>query len=105
MLHRRGSVPEVQKAGPEDAVSGLTISAKVARGKNKGKTLLPHRHPEAEDRFVVSKTRFVKDYIYLDSIRDIPPYLDRGFGLRMSMPKSSVAASLVVPGSITVQLG
>tara|TARA_R110001599_G_C12238176_1_gene658602 strand:+ start:46 stop:1164 length:1119 start_codon:yes stop_codon:yes gene_type:complete len=96
--------PETQKSSQSRTAGKLHISAKVARGQHKGETLLPHRHPDADDKYVVSKTRFVKDYVYLDNIGDIPQYLDRGYGLRMSMPKSSVAASLVVPGSITVQL-
>lgn len=98
------SESETQKSRQRGTAGKLNIWAKVARGKNKGETLLPHRHPDADDKFVVSKTRFVKDYVYLDSIGDIPSYLDRGYGLRMSMPRSSVAASLVIPGSITVQL-
>jgi hypothetical protein len=88
--------------GLETKSSELVIRAQVSRGKNKGQTLSPHQHPGSEGRYVVSKTRFVSDYIYLDTLREIPQYLDRGYGLRMSMPGTGVAPSLVVPSSITV---
>jgi hypothetical protein len=71
----------------------------VRRGPQKGIKLFPHRHEDGA--FVVSKTRFEKDYVRLQSEGLILPWLEKGYGLRMSNPDEGIAsASLIKPGSI-----
>jgi hypothetical protein len=96
------SLPDSREPRLDVVEKEPVIVAKVTRGKNKGKTLRPHRHPDAENRFVVTKTRFKEDYIYLNTLVEVLPYLKRGYGLRMSIPDSNVPASLIIPASITV---
>jgi hypothetical protein len=76
----------------------LNLHAFVARGKNKGELLLPHKHEDG--MFVVSLTRFEKDYKRIRE-SEILGYLEKGLSLRMSNPKKGIqAASLVTPESI-----
>ncbi|MDB4348261.1 hypothetical protein OAA46_01265 [bacterium] len=95
--------PEPEGVEPRCKEKNPIIMARVTRGKNQGKILQPHRHPSAQNRYVVTKTRFEKDYIYLDTLAEIPAYLKRGYGLRMSIPDSDVAPSKIIPSSITVE--
>lgn len=53
----------------------------VTRGKDKGEIVFPHRHEDG--LYVVSKTRFERDYIRVQA-NDILEYLLKGYGLRMS---------------------
>ncbi len=77
----------------------LHLHAFVARGANRGELLFPHRH--ADGLFVVSKTRFERDYVRVATERDILGWLEKGYRLRMSNPaKGIAAASLVQPEAI-----
>lgn len=73
---------------------------RVSRGKNAGAILTPHRH--ANGKFVVSKTRFEKDYVYLDKEAEIDSYLELGYKLRMSDPATGSSPSLISRASISV---
>ena len=68
----------------------VKIQYTVKRGKAIGTVLTPHRY--ADGSFVVSKTRFKKDYLHVVEA-DIPGYLALGFKLRMS--KDGGAPSLI----------
>ena len=75
------------------------LHAFVARGKNAGTILFPHLH--ADGSYVVSKTRFEKDYIRVDDPADLLSWLERGYSLRMSNRDDGVAApSLIHPKAI-----
>ena len=75
------------------------LYATVTRGRNKGSKLFPHRHKDGS--FVVSPTRFEKDYVRVTEEADLPGWLGRGFSLRMSNPSEGVfASSLISPQSI-----
>ena len=75
------------------------LHAFVSRGTNTGKILFPHRHEDGS--YVVSRTRFEKDYVRLTSESEILDKLEEGYGLRMSNSDEGVTApSLVMPGSI-----
>jgi hypothetical protein len=71
----------------------------VSRGPNLGELLFPHKH---EDGFyVVSKTRFEKDYVLVATEAEILPWLEKGYGLRMSNPDKGITGpSLMSPKSI-----
>lgn len=73
------------------------MHAKVTRGKFTGALLTPHRH--ADGCYVVSKTRFERDYIRVTSEAEIIEWLRRGYRLRMSNPAVG-APSLIAPESI-----
>lgn len=77
------------------------LTAKITRGEKKGTLLLPHRH--ADGSYVVSETRFKADYIHLRSIEEVVEHIRAGYKLRMSPANKSVAASLISPGSITIE--
>jgi hypothetical protein len=74
------------------------LHAFVARGSRKGELLFPHKHEDGA--FVVSKTRFEKEYERV-SEDEILNWLEKGFGLRMSNPQKGInSPSLVTPESI-----
>ncbi|WP_431064790.1 hypothetical protein [Methylotuvimicrobium sp.] len=72
----------------------------VRRGKQQGSVLVPVK--QKNGRFVVSKTRFQSDQIYVSSLEDVYAYLQRGYKVRMGNPDSKIAPSLVKLESIQV---
>lgn len=78
---------------------GHGLFAVVARGANSDVKLFPHKH--ADGSFVVSMTRFQKDYIWVPRPGDLPGWLHKGFALRMSNPSAGVIApSLISAASV-----
>jgi hypothetical protein len=72
----------------------------VTCGKHKGTKLYPHKHEDG--MYVVSPTRFERDYIRVPHIKDVPEWLGKGYRLRMSNSAAGVrAASLILPASIS----
>jgi hypothetical protein len=79
----------------------MKITAKIARGKNTGTLLYPHLHKDG--MYVVSKTRFERDYIRLANLHEIASHIADGYSLRMSNQEEGViAASLINPSAISV---
>lgn len=75
------------------------LHAFVSRGPKSGTVLYPHQHRDG--RYVVSMTRFEKDYIYEDSNAELLGWLEKGYRLRMSNKDGGVPApSLIEPGRI-----
>lgn len=60
----------------------IKIEYSVKRGKKAGAILTPHRY--ANGKYVVSKTRFKPDYVYVDCYSEILTYLQKGYKVRMS---------------------
>lgn len=81
----------------------MKITSKVSRGQKIGVVLRPHRHKDGT--YVVSMTRFAKDYTRVVSLQEVADHISKGFSLRMSNPEEGVvAASLVSPGAISVSV-
>ena len=75
------------------------LHAIIARGKNKGKYLHPHRHEDG--MYVVSPDRFEKNYVRVANLEDLPAWLAKGYSLRMSNPPEGItASSLIGPTSV-----
>lgn len=76
------------------------LYAIVKRGKAIGTILTPHTHGDGS--FVVSTTRYEKDYIRVWHEADLPAWIGKGYKLRMSNPsvKNHRAPSLIIPASI-----
>ena len=75
---------------------GPKLHAFVARGSNAGEILYPHLH--ADGHYIVSKTRFERDYVRIKDPNELLAWLERGYGLRMSNCDQGVSApSLVSP--------
>lgn len=75
------------------------LHAFVVRGQNAGTILYPHLH--ADGSYVVSKTRFEKDYVRVEDPAGLLSWLERGYRLRMSNRDLGVAApSLIHPKAI-----
>lgn len=75
------------------------LHAFVSRGARLGELLFPHKHDDG--CYVVSKTRFEDDYVRLANETEILPWLEKGYGLRMSNPDKGITApSLISPESI-----
>lgn len=75
------------------------LHAFVSRGARLGELLFPHKHEDGS--YVVSKTRFEDDYVRVAKETDILPWLEKGYGLRMSNPEKGITApSLISPESI-----
>ena len=68
----------------------MEISAYVKRGKNAGTILYPHRHKDGA--FVVSMTRFERDYIRVGSLTEVAAYAEKGYSVRMSNEKEGIDA-------------
>jgi hypothetical protein len=76
------------------------LYAVIARGKNKGLKLYPHRHEDG--MYVVSPTRFERDYVRVPSEEGLAEWLSKGYRLRMSNSAAGVSApSLIRPASIS----
>lgn len=77
----------------------LSLHAFVTRGPNAGTLLYPHRHEDGT--YVVSMSRFERDYIRVKSQGDLLHLLEEGYGLRMSNRDAGIVApSLIKPSSI-----
>lgn len=75
------------------------IHAFVASGPDLGSIIYPHRY--SDGRFVVSMTRFKKDYIYLDNPSELLDWLEKGYRLRMSNAQNGVTSPrLIKPENI-----
>lgn len=75
------------------------LHAFVSRGPKTGTILYPHKHRNG--RYVVSMTRFEKDYIYIDEAGELLIWLEKGYRLRMSNKGGGVAApSLIEPSAV-----
>jgi hypothetical protein len=66
------------------------------RGKHVGKTLTPHCYDDGF--FVVSKSRFETEYTRVKHERELPAWVAKGYGVRMSCAGRS--PSLIGPRSI-----
>jgi len=76
----------------------------VSRGDERGVVLTPHLHEDG--KYVASMTRFEKDYVRVESIRELGILAKHGFSIRMSSPSSTNhrAPSLISPGSLQIEL-
>ncbi len=77
----------------------------VKRGKAAGTILTPHLHKDG--CFVVSLSRFEKDYVRLTEESELMEWVSKGYSARMSNPSVKLhrSPSLIVPGSIQVSEG
>ena len=77
----------------------MRLHAFVARGPKTGTILYPHLHTDG--CYVVSKTRFEKDYVRVADLADLLSWLERDYKLRMSNRHLGVPApSLIHPKAI-----
>jgi hypothetical protein len=87
-------------AQPQSLPAGK-LSANVNRGKHLGVRLTPHQY--AEGYFIVSKSKFADDQVQVRVRSDLPEWVNKGFGVRMSNPAVHRGApSLIAPESIGV---
>jgi hypothetical protein len=72
----------------------------VRRGRAAGAVLTPHLHEDGH--FVVSRTRFEKDYVRVRSEDALLYWIRDGYSVRMSNPKvaSHRSPSLIAPSSL-----
>lgn len=71
----------------------------VARGAEKGKLLYPHVHEDG--MYVVSLTRFERDYMRVANENDLEGWMVEGYRLRMSnLAEQIKAPSLIVATKI-----
>lgn len=77
------------------------LYATVRRGNAIGTTLRPHRH--GDGNYVVSLTRFEKDYVRVASEFELADWVAKGYSVRMSNVtiKNHRAPSLIAPASIS----
>ncbi|MDW1798134.1 hypothetical protein [Vibrio sp. Vb2297] len=78
----------------------LDIYYVTKRGKNKGVIQKPHIHKNG--KYVVSKTRFEEDYIFVDNYSEIKIHLEQGFKVRVSSSSPKTAPSLVSMDSLKI---
>jgi hypothetical protein len=77
----------------------LPLHAFVSRGPNAGTLLFPHEHEDGN--YVVSMTRFERDYKRVSDPADLLGWFEKGYRLRMSNPAAGVPApSLIAPSAI-----
>lgn len=82
----------------------MKLYSVVKRGRAIGTELTPHLH--GDGAYVVSMTRFRKDYIRVANEADLPGWVSRGYRLRMSNPtvKNHRSPSLICPASIQTRI-
>ena len=78
----------------------MRIEYVIRSGRNRGIVCTPHVH--SDGRYVVSKTRFARDYIRLSSLHDVFAHLLQGHRLRMSAPEVPTAPSLIALPSLRI---
>ena len=79
----------------------MKIIAQVKRGKYAGTSLHPHRHNDGA--YVVSLTRFEKDYVRVENLEAVAAYVKKGFSVRMSNVAEGIhATSLIASSSISL---
>jgi hypothetical protein len=80
----------------------VTINYIVSRGNEAGTVLEPHKHKCG--RYVASMSRFKKDYVRVESLRELAILSQHGFSVRMSSPDSENhrAPSLISPDSLKI---
>lgn len=77
----------------------MKLHAFVKYGSNQGVLLFPHRHKDGN--FVVSMTRFKKDYKLVSHEDHLIAWLEKGYRLRMSNSDRGIRApSLIAPQNI-----
>jgi hypothetical protein len=76
------------------------LTTTVLRGQAVGTKLKPHRHKDGS--YVVSKTRYAKDYVRVTNEAELPDWVARGFSVRMSNldVENHRSPSLIAPASI-----
>jgi hypothetical protein len=85
--------------GRRRAVHPTGLHAFVSRGSSAGELLYPHRYEDGS--YIVSKTRFERDYIQVLSGDDLIDWLEKGYSLRMSNPQAGISSpSLIKPTAI-----
>ena len=74
----------------------------VTRGREKGVVLTPHRGEDG--KYVASRTRFKKDYVKVERVKDLIPLMQKGYGVRMSNQGSDThrGPSLIRPSGIKI---
>ena len=77
----------------------MKIHACVARGGLKGESVTPHRH--ADGTYVVSPSRFERDYIRVSRLEEVAVLIRQGLKCRMSSSRAR-APRLFAPASITI---
>lgn len=90
---------ETSERSSKEEGTKMDIQYRISLGKQAGTILTPHEY--ADGSYVVSKTRFAEDQISVKTIEEIKQYIDRGYAVRMSDPKSKKSPSLIKPESIT----
>jgi hypothetical protein len=83
--------PHLESHIPETTVMFYTVS----RGDEPGAVLMPHLH--GDGKYVASMTRFERDYIRVESLRELEiSGAQHGFCIRMSCPSSTIIAHQVL---------
>lgn len=74
----------------------------VTRGNEVETVLTPHLHEDG--KYVASMTRFERDYVRVESVRELGILAKHGFSIRMSSFSSinHRAASLISPRSLQI---
>jgi len=78
----------------------IEITAKKARGMNKGETLYPHKYPD--DMYVASTSKLEEDYIRVETLEELAVLIRCGHKARMSSPKLSDPPSGIVSKNIEI---
>ncbi|GAM70760.1 hypothetical protein JCM19236_2704 [Vibrio sp. JCM 19236] len=89
-----------EEASATSSISEPSLTYVTRIGKNKGQIQIPHKH--ANGMYVVSKTRFKEDYVYVKTINEILDHLQKGYKLRMSGKNVTTSPSLVALSSIDI---
>lgn len=78
----------------------MKIYSKVSRGPQKGETVTPHLHKDGT--YIVSPTRFEKDYVRVNTLTEFASQIRRGLKGRMSSPTVK-GPRLFSPSSIVIE--
>jgi len=77
------------------------IAATISWGRHAGLELSPHRMKDGG--YIVSPTRWKKDYIRVETLEQVVAHVRRGYSLRMSARSPRTAPSLISPSSLRIE--
>lgn len=81
------------------SATGPDLHSFVGRGAQAGTRLFPHKHRDG--CYVVSMTRFERDYVRVSDPREVLGWLEKDYRLRMSNKDGGVSVPrLIEPGAI-----
>jgi len=80
----------------------MKIIYEIKSGKLAGTLCAPHKNKSG--KYIVSKTRFKQDHVFVSTLKEVKHYLDKGYKVRVSSIEGLSSPSLVGKDSLEITL-